>query len=107
MSKIILAAAAVATLFAGSAMAETKTAAVSTRNVNFADRAAVNALYSRVEFAAQSVCSYNSKNRYVAAPDRACVEAALANAVNRANRPQLTAAYQARGAASAMATNDQ
>lgn len=108
MSKILLAAAAVATLFAGSAMAETKTAAVPTGNVNFNSRADVNALFTKVELAAQSVCSYSSKNRYVAQPDRACVDRALAQAVASANRPMLTAAYQARGAgASAMATNDQ
>jgi UrcA family protein len=108
MSKILLAAAAVATLLAGQALAETKTAAVPTGNVNFNSRADVNALYTRVELAAQSVCSYDSKNKYVAQPDRACVDQAVAKAVASANRPTLTAAYQARGgAANAMATNDQ
>jgi UrcA family protein len=108
MSKILLAAAAVATLFAGSAMAETKSVAVPTGNVNFNSRTEVNALFTRVELAAQSVCRTDSKNRYVAAPDRACVDQAVAKAVASANRPTLTAAYQARGgAASAMATNDQ
>jgi UrcA family protein len=106
MYKIMLAASAVA-LLAGPALAETKSAAVSTRNVDFANRAQVNTLYARVELAAQSVCRYDSKNKYVAAPDRACVDAAVAQAVRSANRPMLTAAYQARGAASAMATNDQ
>jgi UrcA family protein len=108
MSKILLAAAAVATLFAGSAMAETKTTAVPTGNVNFSSRADVNALFTQVELAAQSVCRTDSKNKYVAQPDRACVEKAVAQAVASANRPTLTAAYQARGgAASAMATNEQ
>jgi UrcA family protein len=108
MSKILLAAAAVATLFAGSAMAETKTTAVPTGNVNFNSRAEVNALFTRVELAAQSVCRTDSKNKYVAQPDRACVEQAVAHAVASANRPTLTAAYQARGgASSAMATNEQ
>ncbi len=108
MSKILLAAAAVATLFAGSAVAETKSAAVPTANVNFASRADMDVLVTKVEMAAQSVCSYNSKNKYVAQPDRACVEQAVAQAVASANRPTLTAAYQARGgAASAMATNEQ
>jgi UrcA family protein len=106
MSKILFAAAAFATLVAGSAMAETKTATVRTNNVNFSSRADVNALFTQVEQAAQSVCSYNSKNRYVAQPDRACVDRAVAQAVASANRPTLTAAYQARSA-SAMATNDQ
>ena len=78
MSKILLAAAAVATLIAGSAMAETKSAAVPTGNVNFNSRADVNALVTKVELAAQSVCRYDSKNRYVAQPDRACVEQAVA-----------------------------
>ena len=108
MSKILIAAAAVATLFAGSAMAETKTAAVPTGNVNFNSRSDVNALFTRVELAAQTVCRTDSKNKYVAQPDRACVDQAVAQAVQSANRPTLTAAYQARGgAASAMATNDQ
>jgi UrcA family protein len=107
MSKILLAA-AVATLFAGSAMAETKTTAVPTGNVNFNSRADVNALFTKVELAAQSVCRTDSKNRYVAQPDRACVDRAVAQAVASANRPMLTAAYQARGGgANAMATNDQ
>lgn len=108
MSKILLAAATVATLFAGSAMAETKTTAVPTGNVNFNSRGDVNALFTQVELAAQSVCRYDSKNRYVAQPDRACVDRAVAQAVASANRPTLTAAYQARGgAANAMATNEQ
>ena len=108
MSKILIAAAAVATLFAGSAMAETKTAAVPTGNVNFNSRSDVNALFTRVELAAQTVCRTDSKNKYVAQPDRACVDQAVAQAVQSANRPTLTAAYQARGAGmSAMATNDQ
>lgn len=106
MSKILLAAAAVATLAASSAMAETKSAAVSTRGVDFTNRAEVTSLYTRVEAAAQSVCSYNSKNKYVAQPDRACMDRAVSQAVASANRPMLTAAYQSRSA-SAMATNDQ
>ena len=109
MSKILLAAAAVATLMAGQALAETKTAEVPTANVNFNSRADVNSLFTRVELAAQSVCRTDSKNKYVAQPDRACVEQAVAQAVQSANRPMLTAAYQARTAngASAMATNEQ
>ncbi len=108
MSKILLAAAAVATLMTGQALAETRSAAVPTGNVNFNSRADVNALFTRVELAAQNVCRTDSKNRYVAQPDRACVEQAVAEAVQSANRPTLTAAYQARGAGmSAMATNDQ
>jgi UrcA family protein len=108
MSKMIFAAAAAATLFAGAAMAETKSLAVPTNDVNFSSRTEVNALFTRVELAAQSVCRTDSKNRYVAMPDRDCVNQAVAQAVASANRPTLTAAYQARGgAASAMATNDQ
>ncbi len=108
MSKILLAA-AVATLMAGQALAETRSTAVSTGNVNFNSRADVNALYTRIDMAAQSVCSTDSKNKYVAQPDRACVDRAVAQAVSAANRPMLTAAYQARGAgnANALATNDQ
>ncbi len=108
MSKILFAAAAAATLFAGAAIAETKTAAVATGNVNFNSRAEVNQLFTQVELAAQSVCRFDSKNKYVAQPDRACVDRAVAQAVASANRPNLTAAYQARGGAtSAMATNEQ
>lgn len=106
MSKLLLATAVFATLLGGQAMAETQSTVVPARDVNFNSRADVQQLYVRLEGAAQKVCSTDSKNKYVAAPDRACVEAALERAVAQTNKPLLTAAYQG-ASGNAMATNDQ
>lgn len=106
MSKILIAAAAVATLMAGSAFAaETQSAAVSTAGVNFQSRAESEAVLTKIVAAAQEVCRIDSTNKYVAKSDTICVDRAVSGAVRSANRPQLTAAYQ-NASTSALAYND-
>ena len=99
MSKLFLAAAAVAALgFAGQALAADDTAApsqkVTAANVNFRSQTDVQAFYAKLARTAEAVCDSNSPNSYIQQRDRACVERALANAVQRVNRPLLTAMYR-------------
>ncbi len=110
MSKLIFAAAALAALLDGQAVAaDSHTVAVPTAGVNFNSQAEAQAFYVRVQNAAVRACQTDSTNRYVAQADRGCVEAAVASAVRSADRPLLTAAYQGAPSASAtaMATNEQ
>ena len=108
MSKLILAASA-ALLIAGPALAETvrtvdgaPSAAVSTKGVNFNNPAEVKRFYSRLRVAVAAVCSSGS------ATDAACARDVTAQAVHVANRPTLTALYNAQGDSSrAFAGNDQ
>jgi UrcA family protein len=109
MSKIALAALAVAML-AGPALAqETQSALVRTGRVDFNDPAQVQQVYQRVEAAARQVCTLTSDNRYVAVTDRECMRKAIADAIAQTNRPLLTAAYDAsaRSTNRALAGNDQ
>lgn len=98
MSKMIFAAAAVATLLAGQALAadkaESKSAQIPAAGVNFYSRAEVQDFYARITVAAKDVCRIDSKNKYVAESDTICVERAVADAVKSADRPLLTAVYQ-------------
>lgn len=108
MSKIVLAAVAAA-LLAGPAFAETQSTLVRVARVDFNDQAQAQRVYDRVVAAARTVCSTPSDNKYIAAPDRACMDRAIADAVGRANKPTLTQAYNAAGgpANRALAGNDQ
>jgi len=108
MTKIIFAAAACAALMSGSAMAEqVQTAFVSAKGVDFNDRAQVQALYAKIEAAARQACSLNSPNPALAAPEQDCVRSALADTVQRLDRPVLTAVYDRAATQRALATNDQ
>ena len=108
MSKIVLAAVAAAVL-AGPAFAETESTLVRTSRVDFSDRAQVQKVYDRVVAAANRVCTTPSDNKYVARPDRECVDRAVAQAIAQTNKPLLTQAYNAAGEPSnrALAGNDQ
>lgn len=115
MTKLILAAAAAAALFAGQAFAaeqvQTQTVVVPASAVDFNNAAQVKVLYQRIDAAAREACSMNSANPALARPERECYARAVADAVRNVNRPLLTAAYdQDRGpmrSNSALAINDQ
>ena len=111
MTKLILAASA-ALLIAAPAFAETAaqtTAAqaaaqdapvqtVSAKGVNFADHAQARRFYIRLQAAAGSVCN----------ADLTCARDVMAQAVKAADKPVLTALYNAQGdGARALAGNDQ
>lgn len=74
---------------------QVRAVAVSKAGVDFADARKVGALYARLKRAADLACSTESADRHLAQPDRACVAQALAQAVREADKPLLTAAYQA------------
>ena len=67
---------------------------VSTSGVDFHNRDAVRALYARLQGAAEAVCDTSRERGRVSAEDRACVEKALAKAVQSVDRPMLTALYR-------------
>ena len=98
MSKLFFAAAAVAAFgFAGQALAADQAApaqVVHAGNVNFHDQAAVKAFYVKLYRTAEAVCDSNSANPVFTQQDQLCVQRALANAVQSANRPMLTAMYR-------------
>ena len=97
MSKFVLAAVAVAALgFSGQAFADQlEQRAVSTASVNFTDQAAVKSFYAKLRSAAKEVCDSASVNPVIAQKDRACVEQVMAQAVQKMDRPVLTAMYRA------------
>jgi UrcA family protein len=82
---------------------------VSRTGVDFADQGQVGRLYAKLKRAADQACSTESADRHLARPDRACVAAALDQAVRGAGQPLLTATYQADSTAAdrALAGNDQ
>ncbi len=100
MSKFMLAAVAVAAFgFAGQTLADQpETRAVSTASVNFTDEAAVKSFYARLRGAAKEVCDSYSTNPVVAQKDRACVNQIMAQAVQKMDRPLLTAMYRSNSA---------
>jgi UrcA family protein len=108
MTKLLLAASA-ALILAGPAFAQTAadqapTQAVSTRGVDFANKAEVRHFYAKLRGAAQAVCSSGSVN----ATDATCVRQVMASAVQVANKPVLTAMYDnAQDNSRAFAGNDQ
>lgn len=114
MTKLILAA-SVALLIAGPALAESARAAedaptqtVSTKGVDFANRAEVKHFYAKLRGAAQAVCDSGSTVARVSATDAACQRQVMAEAVKGVNKPVLTALYNAQGDSSrAFAGNDQ
>jgi UrcA family protein len=92
-----LAALALAAL-SGPALAanDVPTRMVSTAAVDFQDRAAVDALYVRMQQAARDVCDTNSANPRITQGDAACADRALAKAVREIDHPTLTASYNQR-----------
>jgi UrcA family protein len=73
---------------------QVRVVAVTKTGVDFSDRRQVDGLYARLKRAADKACSMESADRHLARPDQACVEQALAQAVRRADKPLLTAAFQ-------------
>jgi len=112
MTKLLLAASA-ALILAGPAFAQTAadqapTQAVSTRGVNFADKAEVGHFYAKLRGAAQAVCDSGSANPSLSNTDASCVRQVMASAVKVANKPVLTAMYNnAQDNNRAFAGNDQ
>jgi UrcA family protein len=102
MTKLILAASA-ALLIAAPAFAETAAQdapvqAVSAKGVNFANREQARRFYVKLQVAAASVCN----------ADASCAREVMAQAVKAADKPVLTALYNAGGDSSrAFAGNDQ
>ncbi|MGZ3275242.1 MAG: UrcA family protein [Phenylobacterium sp.] len=88
---------------------QVRVVAVSKAGVDFADGQKVGRLYARLKRAANLACSTESADHHLARPDQACVSQALAQAVRGADKPLLTAAYQADATAGerAFAGNDQ
>jgi UrcA family protein len=88
---------------------QVRAVAVSKAGVDFSDRRQVGGLYARLKRAADKACSVESADRHAAAPDAACVDQALAGAVRAADKPLLTALYEADPSVSnrALAGNDQ
>jgi len=90
MRKLMLLAAASA-LMGGSALAETQAVKVDAGRTDFADRAQVRQLYARLTTAALRVCQTEDDKLYGAKPDKACVDATVAEAVKHVDQPRLTA----------------
>ncbi len=123
MTKLMLAAAAAAALFAGPALAAgagadtdtVRSAVLHTGQVNYQDAAQVRAVYKQIRSVARSVCSEPSIDGVFApsGPDRECMRQAEAQAVSKINRQTLTAAFEGEhgpaslNAGHALANNDQ
>jgi UrcA family protein len=115
MSKLILAAAAAILIstpaLAAEVQSDAPTQAVSTQGVNFASRTQVQHFYAKLRGAAQAVCDSGSANPRFSATDASCVRDVMAQAVRSADKPVLTAVYNAneQGVSStrAFAGNDQ
>jgi UrcA family protein len=82
---------------------------VSKAGVDFSNPRSVGVLYARLKHAALKACSPDSADHLLALPEQACVDQALARVVRHADKPLLTAAYQADATAQsrALAGNDQ
>jgi UrcA family protein len=98
MTKLLLAASA-ALILAGPAFAQTAddqapTQTVSTRNVDFSNKAQVSHFYAKLRGAAQAVCDSGSVNSSFSNADATCVRQVMDSAVRVANKPVLTAMYQ-------------
>ena len=96
MSKLMFVAAAVAALLSGPALADevVHSAVVPTGAVDFNNPNQANQVYERIASTARDLCTMNSANPVFARPETECVNRAIAQAVQQANRPLLTAAYQ-------------
>lgn len=95
--RVLLAAAAAATLFAGGVAAKdpiTVTYQVTTRGLDVNQPAGAHALYQRVKHAADVVCTHGMRVDLAPTPDpHGCYEKALANAIRSAHLPMLTQVY--------------
>ena len=84
---------------AGQAMAADvnsyQTRQISTAGVDFRDEAAVKAFYANLRHTAQAACNANPDSWRIQTVDRACYERAMAQAVQKIDRPVLTAEYRA------------
>ena len=95
----VLGAALVAcTLFAGNVAAKdqefTVAYRVTTRGLDISQPAGAHELYSRLQHAAQVVCTHGMRVDLAPSPDpQGCYEKALGNAVRSAHLPLLTQAY--------------
>ncbi len=78
-------------LFAASAWADNTPVRVSTRGVDFADRAAVKAFYERVRTAARAACSGDLLTPWGSREDEACRSSFVRDAVKQLDQPLLTA----------------
>jgi UrcA family protein len=117
MTKLMLAAAAALLISAPafaegidqSAQSELPTQTVSVRGVDFASRDQVQHFYAKLRGAAQAVCDSGSASPVVTQADMSCVRDVMAQAVRAANKPTLTAMYDASSSSStrAFAGNDQ
>lgn len=112
MTKLLLAATA-AILIAAPAFAETvqddaHTQAVSTRSVDFSNKAQVKHFYVKLQGAAAAVCDPGSVMTSLSPADARCVRQVMSEAVKTVNKPVLTAMYNsAQDANRAFAGNDQ
>jgi UrcA family protein len=115
--RILVIAGLVAAGLAGPALAQTvagdgdqvRTVTVAQTGVDYSNPRSVGVLYDRLKHAALKACSADSADHLLALPDPACVERALDQVVRHADKPLLTAAYQADARAQnrALAGNDQ
>ena len=110
MTKLILAASAAILIatpaLAAEVQADAPTQAVSARHVDFTNRDQVKRFYAQLRGAAQAVCGAGS----FSTTDAACVRQVMAQAVQSANKPILTAVYDANQPSTsnrAFAGNDQ
>lgn len=104
MRQLLLTVAAAAAL-GGPALAESHSVKIQTARVDFADRAQVKRLYTRLTAAAIRVCSTPTDELYGVRPDQACVDQAVAKAVRSIDQPRLTAMLPA-NRATATAADD-
>lgn len=64
-------------------------------DLNLSNPLGAAALYRRIKWAAQDVCDWNDDVLEMQADARPCVDKAIADAVTRVGRPELTAIYDA------------
>jgi UrcA family protein len=112
LTRLLLAAGAAvliaAPAFAAETPAEAPAKSVSTRGVDFSNQAQVRAFYNKLNAAAQAVCDAGSPVPRAWAIDAGCVRQVVADAVKAADKPVLTALYNASGDANrAFAGNEQ
>jgi UrcA family protein len=98
----LIAAAVLATLAAGfagvSAAAddsEVRSETVHYADLNLSSPQGAAMLYRRIKWAAQHVCGWDDDSFGVGTDTRACEDKAIADAVTRVGRPELTAVYNA------------
>lgn len=98
----LIAAAVLATLatgFAGLSVAaddsEVRSETVHYADLNLSSPQGAAMLYRRIRWAAQHVCEWDDDSFGVGTDTRDCVNKAIADAVTRVGRPELTAVYNA------------